>query len=172
MPMERQSIATPGKLNPAISSKSFLVSAKQGRNSSGSLRKGPIVINPLTRMFSRVATASQQMLINARRALESARKLRLQTQKFLQETEFKSRHQKQPPILRVHLPTGQEVGALIREANEEIHRTRIDIRFIRIAARDELAAQDRLADAAKLRSFTASLQRQGLETASQASVNR
>ena len=48
-------------------------------------------------------------------------------------------------------------------ANEEIQKVLADIRVIRITAQEELAAQKKFTDAARLRSFTLSLKKDELE---------
>jgi vacuolar-type H+-ATPase subunit H len=112
---------------------------------------------------SPAALTSQQLLISAQRELEIARKLRMQAQRYLQDTEMKARSEAQRLILSTRLTVRKEAQEMIRQANEEIQKVLADIRVIRITAQEELAAQKKFTDAARLRSFTLSLQKDELE---------
>jgi gas vesicle protein len=104
------------------------------------------------------ALAVQQILLSAQRELGMAKKLRADAQRYLQETEMKARSEAQQILLQTRLATQREVKELIRQANEEIQKALTDIRVIRITAKEELAAQRKFTDAARLHSFTLSLQ--------------
>jgi vacuolar-type H+-ATPase subunit H len=110
-----------------------------------------------------VALTSQQMLISAQRELEIARKLRMQAQKYLQDTEMKARSEAQRLLLQTRLAVRKETQELMQQATEEIQKILADIRVIRITAQEELAAQKKFTDAARLRSFTLSLQKDEFE---------
>jgi len=101
---------------------------------------------------------SQHMILNAQRELEIARRMRMQAQRYLQETEIKARSEAQRLILQTRMTIRKEIDGLVNQANEEIQKVLADIRVIRITAQEELAAQKKYTDAARLRSFTLSLQ--------------
>jgi vacuolar-type H+-ATPase subunit H len=106
---------------------------------------------------------TQQMILNAQRELELARRLRMQAQRYLQETEIKARSEAQRLILQTRLAIRKEIEEVVSQANEEIQKVLADIRVIRITAQEELAAQKKFTDAARLRSFTLSLQEEEQE---------
>ena len=106
---------------------------------------------------------SQQMILNAQRELEIARRMRIQAQRYLQETEMKARSEAQRLILQTRLVIRKEIEELVSQANEEVQKVLADIRVIRITAQEELAAQKKYTDAARLRSFTLSLQEEEQE---------
>jgi hypothetical protein len=108
-------------------------------------------------------STSQQLLVNAQRELEMARKMRMQAQRYLQDTEMKARSEAQRLILQTRLTIRKEVQELTQQANEEIQKVLADIRVIRMTAQEELAAQKKYTDAARLRSFTLSLKKDELE---------
>lgn len=62
-------------------------------------------------------------------------------------------------ILQARLTIRKDTEKMMRQANEEIRKVLADIRMIRITAQEELAAQKKFTDAARLRSFTLSLQK-------------
>ena len=101
---------------------------------------------------------SQHMTLNAQRELEIARRLRMQAQRYLQETEMKARSEAQRLILQTRMTIRKEIEEFVNQANEEIQKVLADIRVIRITAQEELAAQKKFTDAARLRSFTLALQ--------------
>ena len=107
---------------------------------------------------------SQQLLVSAQRELEMARRMRMQAQRYLQDTEMKARSEAQRLILQTRLTIRKEVQELTQQANEEIQKVLADIRVIRITAQEELAAQKKFTDAARLRSFTLSLKKDESES--------
>ena len=100
---------------------------------------------------------------NVQRELELARRIRMQAQRYLQETEMKARSEAQRLILQTRLEIRKEIQEMVNRASEEIQSVLSDIRVIRITAQEELAAQKKYTDAAKLRSFTLSLQEEEQE---------
>jgi hypothetical protein len=110
------------------------------------------------------ALEAQQIRLSAQRELGMAKKLRVDAQRYLQETEMKARSEAQQLLLRTRLATQKEVRELIRQANEEIQKVLADIRVIRITAKEELAAQRKFTDAARLHSFALSIQEDSNET--------
>lgn len=101
---------------------------------------------------------SRQLLAEARQELETAREMRQQAQKYLEETQMKARSEAQRLILQTRMTVRKQAEEMIRQVSEEIQKILADIRVIRITAREELAAQKKLSDAARLRTFTMSLQ--------------
>jgi hypothetical protein len=103
------------------------------------------------------ASAIQQIRISAQRELELARKMRAEAQQYQKATEMKARSEAQQLILRTRLSTQKEVEELIRKAGDEIQKVLADIRVIRITAQEELAAQRKFTDAAKLATLSFAL---------------
>jgi len=104
------------------------------------------------------ATMVQQLRLNAQHELEMARKIRSEAQRYQQQTETKARSEAQQLILRTRLATQRDIEELIRKASDEIQKILADIRVIRISAQEELAAQRKFTDAAKLCSMSMAMQ--------------
>lgn len=100
------------------------------------------------------ALAIRRIRLNAQHELELARKFRTDAQRYQQETATRARSEAQQLILRTRLATQRETEELIRQASEEIQKVLADIRVIRITAQEELAAQRKFTDAAKLNSMS------------------
>ena len=100
------------------------------------------------------ASAVHQIKVSAQRELELARKMRGDAQRYQQETATRARSDAQQLILRTRLATQRETEELIRQASEEIQKVLADIRMIRIMAQEELAAQRKFTDAARLRTMS------------------
>jgi len=100
------------------------------------------------------AAAVQRIRNSARHELELARKMRADAQRYQQETVTKARSEASQLILRTRLATQREIEELIRQSSEEIQKVLADIRVIRITAQEELAAQRKFTDAAKLSSMS------------------
>ena len=105
-----------------------------------------------------VAAVVQEIRLSAQHELEMIRKMRAEAQRYRQETETKARSQAQQLILRTRLATQREVEELIRNASAEIQKVLADIRVIRITAQEELGAQRKFTDAARLYSLSLALQ--------------
>ena len=99
----------------------------------------------------------------AQRELAKARKMHAQAERYLQETEIKARSEAQKLILQTRMTIRKDTEELMRQANAEIEQVLADIRTIRITAQKELAAQKKFTDAARLRTFTLSLQKDDTE---------
>ena len=106
------------------------------------------------------ATAIHNIRISAQRELEIARKLRAEALRYQREIEMKARSEAQQLILRARLSTQKEIEELIRKAGEEIQKVLADIRVIRITAQEELAAQRKFTDAARISTLSLALQRE------------
>lgn len=115
------------------------------------------------------AMAVQQVRFSAQRELELAKQIRAQAQRYEQETQTKARSQAQQLILRTRMETQKEIQELMRKANGEIQKILADMRVIRITAQEELAAQKKFTDAARLCSLSLALQE---ETRTQEEKNK
>jgi hypothetical protein len=104
------------------------------------------------------AAAVHQIKLNAQRELEQARKMRSDAHKYQQDTANRARSDAQQLILRTRLATQRETEELIRQSSEEIQKVLADIRMIRIMAQEELAAQRKFTDAARLRTMSMAIQ--------------
>jgi hypothetical protein len=100
------------------------------------------------------AAAIQQIRLRAQHELEMARRMRAEAQKYQLETETRARSQAQQLLLHTRLTTQKEIEELIRKANAEIQKVLADIRVIRITAQEELAAQKKFTDAARISSLS------------------
>jgi hypothetical protein len=104
------------------------------------------------------ATTVHQIKLSAQHELEQARKMRGDAHRYQQETATRARSDAQQLILRTRLATQRETEELIRQASEEIQKVLADIRMIRIMAQEELAAQRKFTDAARIRSMSMAIQ--------------
>jgi hypothetical protein len=100
------------------------------------------------------ASTVHQIKLSAQRELELARKMRDDARRYQQETATRARSDAQQLILKTRLATQRETEELIRQASEEIQKVLADIRMIRIMAQEELAAQRKFTDAARLRTMS------------------
>lgn len=103
------------------------------------------------------ALAVQRIRLSAQHELELSRKMRTDAQRYQQEVATKARSEAQQLVLRTRLATQREIEELIRQASDEIQKVLADIRVIRITAQEELAAQRKFTDAAKLCSMSLSI---------------
>jgi hypothetical protein len=103
------------------------------------------------------ASVIQKIRISAQHELDLARKMRAEAQQYQKATEMKARSEAQQLILRTRLSTQKEIEELIRKAGEEIQKVLADIRVIRITAQEELAAQRKFTDAAKIATLSLAL---------------
>ena len=103
------------------------------------------------------ASKVQQLRQSAQHELIEARKMRAEAQRYQQETATKARSEAQQLVLRARLATQRDIEELIRKASEEIQKMLADIRVIRITAQEELAAQKKFTDAARLHSLSLSI---------------
>jgi hypothetical protein len=122
------------------------------------------------------ATEIHKIRLSALRELELAKKMRVEAQRYQQETEAKARSQIQQLLLRTRLATRQtiqqemealitkEVEEMIRPAVAEIQKIMADIRAIRITAQEELAAQKLITDASRINSLSFRLRENHEET--------
>ena len=92
----------------------------------------------------------QRIRLIVQRELDLARRLRTETEKYVQETEVKARSQSQLIILQARAANSKEIAELKRVVNEEMKETLADIRRIRLEAQEELKTQKKLTTAAKI----------------------
>lgn len=102
----------------------------------------------------------QRIRLSAQQELETARKLRADAIRYQQETATRARSEAQQLMLKTRLATQREVEELIRHASEEIQKVLADLRVIRITAQEELAAQRKFTDAAKLSNMSLALKKE------------
>jgi hypothetical protein len=103
------------------------------------------------------AATVHQIKNNALRELELARRMREDARRYQQETATKARSEAQQLVLKTRLATQRETEELVRQASEEIQKVLADIRMIRIMAQEELAAQRKFTDAARLHTMSLAL---------------
>jgi hypothetical protein len=103
------------------------------------------------------ALSVQRIRLGAQQELEQIRKMRGDAVRYQQETATRARSDAHQLVLHARLTTQREIEDLIREASEEIQKVLADIRVIRITAHEELAAQRKFTDAAKLSSMSRSI---------------
>ena len=121
---------------------------------------GPAATSQIANEYENLRAASsaiQKIRISAQRELELARKLREEAQRYQKNVEIKARSEAQQLILRARLSTQKEIEELIRKASDEIQKVLADIRVIRITAQEELAAQRKFTDAAKIATLSLAL---------------
>ena len=104
------------------------------------------------------AQAVQRIRVSAQQELEMARKMRSDAHRYQRETETRARSEAQQLILQARLSSQREIEELIRKASDEIQKVLADIRVIRITAQEELAAQRKFTDAARISSMSFSIQ--------------
>lgn len=107
--------------------------------------------------FANDAEAIHRMRLYAQQELDLARRLREQAQQYHQEMMSRARSEAQQLVLKARLQTRREVDELVRKTREEIQKVLADIRIIRITAQEELAAQRKFTDAARLCSMATSV---------------
>jgi hypothetical protein len=103
-----------------------------------------------TTSLGRIRTIAQQ-------ELDLIRRMRAEATKYQQEIAIKARSEAHRLVLHTRLATQKEIEDMMRQANEEIQKILADIRVIRITAQEELAAQRKFTDAAKLNSMSSSM---------------
>jgi SepF-like predicted cell division protein (DUF552 family) len=97
------------------------------------------------------------ILASARQELEIIRRMRADAAKYQRDTATRARSEAHQLILHARITTQREIEEIIRQASEEIQKVLADIRVIRITAQEELAAQRKFTDAAKLNSLSLSM---------------
>jgi SepF-like predicted cell division protein (DUF552 family) len=103
------------------------------------------------------ALTIQRIKASAQQERDQIRKMRADAIRYQQATATRARSEAHQLILHSRLETQREIEELIRQASEEIQKVLADIRVIRITAQEELAAQRKFTDAAKLTSMSLSI---------------
>ena len=114
----------------------------------------------------------REMRRAAKQELQKARQLRAEADKYHRETAIRARSEAQALILRARLSIEKEIEAITRRVNEEVQRVLADIRVIRITAQEELAAQRKFTDAARLCSMSQDLNKPERATPSKSRKSR
>jgi hypothetical protein len=127
------------------------------KNSGNSMTEAGLRKDELISLKEAASTV-HQIKLSAQRELELARKMRDDARRYQQETATRARSDAQQLILKTRLATQRETEELIRQASEEIQKVLADIRMIRIMAQEELAAQRKFTDAARLRTMSLAIQ--------------
>ena len=132
------------------------------KSSTRTLVTSHSVEDEITRL--QVAKAEvQRMRLSMQRELGIARQIRTEAERYQRETETKARSQAQILILQARLATKKEIAELKRNIKEEIQRALADIRMIRVTAQEELGAQRKFTDAARIRALSLAIQQEAGE---------
>jgi hypothetical protein len=102
-----------------------------------------------------VAATVTRLKHSAQMELDQIRRMRADAVKYQQETAIKARSEAHQLVLHARLETQREIEEIVRQASDEIQKVLADIRVIRITAQEELAAQRKFTDAAKLNIMSA-----------------
>jgi hypothetical protein len=105
-------------------------------------------------------TSVQRLRATAQQELELIKHMRSDAVRYQQETTTRARSEANQLILHARLATQRQIEDMIRQASEEIQKMLADIRVIRITAQEELSAQRKFTDAAKLNSLSFSFKEQ------------
>ncbi len=106
----------------------------------------------------------QRIRLSIHRELELAKHIRAEADKYRQETEARARSQAQMLILQARLTIKKEIEEMKRLTTEEIQQILADMRMIRITAQEELGAQRKFTDAARIRALSMAIQEPAEET--------
>lgn len=120
----------------------------------------PLSVRPVsdgTSDSGETMTSLHRIRTIAQQELNLIRRMKAEAIKYQQETAIKARSEAHRLVLHTRLATQREIEDMIRQVNEEIQKILADIRVIRITAQEELAAQRKFTDAAKLNSMSASM---------------
>jgi hypothetical protein len=135
------------------------------RGGGGQVKKAPASV-PMTggirsefASLKEAAQVIQRIRLSAQQELEMVRKMRVDVQRYQMETATKARSEAQQLVLKTRLATQREIEEMIRKASEEIQKVLADIRIIRITAQEELAAQRKFTDAAKLSTMSMAIKK-------------
>ena len=102
----------------------------------------------------------QRLRASAQQEFEQIKKMRADAVRYQMETATRARSEANQLILHARMATQREIEELIRKASEDIQKMLADIRVIRITAQEELSAQRKFTDAAKLNSLSFSFREQ------------
>ncbi len=119
-------------------------------------------VNEKARLRASLAEV-QRIRLSAKRELDLARKVRIEAEKYQQDTEIKARSQAQLLILQARMATQKEIAGLKQKTSEEIQKVLADIRMIRITAQEELETQRKFTNAARIKALSLKLQEEERE---------
>ena len=144
-----------------------IIATRSGRSSKNArerLAKSPPVFtnfngNEQARLVA-ILTEVEKIRISARRELALAKNIRVEAERYLQEMEMKARSQAQLLILQARLATQKEITELKQKTSGEIQKILADIRMIRITAQEELEAQRKFTNAARIKALSFNLQKE------------
>jgi hypothetical protein len=124
------------------------------KSNSGTSNRQLKAGHPVNHAGLREAAAEiKRLRLSARRELELARQAREEAIRYQQATATRARSDAYQLVLKERLATNREIEVL-RQASEEIQKVLADLSVIRITAQEELAAQRRFMDAARLCSMS------------------
>jgi hypothetical protein len=126
-------------------------------------KAAPLPMSPIRDDYSSLREAAlsvQRIKASALQELEQIRRMRADAVRYQHETATKARSEANQLVLHARIATQREIEELIREASEEIQKMLADIRVIRITAQEELHAQRKFTDAAKINSLSFSMREQ------------
>jgi hypothetical protein len=123
------------------------------RMSAGPLKDDYSTLRDAVASVQRLKAAAQQ-------ELEIIKKMHADTVRYQHETATRARSEANQLILHARMATQRQLDELIHQASAEIQKMLADIRVLRITAQEELSAQRKFTDAAKLKSLSLSFQEQ------------
>jgi hypothetical protein len=103
------------------------------------------------------ALSVQRIRASAQQELEQIRRMRADAVRYQLETATKARSEANQLVLHARLASQREIDELIRQASEKIQKMLADIRVIRVTAQEEISAQRKFTDAARLNSLSFSV---------------
>ena len=105
-----------------------------------------------------VSDEAQKLRLGIQHELELVKQIRAEAERYQLGTEAKARSQSQLIMLQARLATRKELAELKREVSEEIQKLLVDIRMLRIASQEELEAQRKFTNAARICALSYPLQ--------------
>jgi len=100
--------------------------------------------------LSAVSDEVQKLRLGVQRELELVKQIRAEAERYRLEIGAKARSQSQLLMLQARLATRKELAELKRGVTEEIQKLLVDIRMLRIASQEELEAQRKFTNAARI----------------------
>jgi hypothetical protein len=121
----------------------------------------PVSIQPIVEQKPNPAQSLPPLGVfaTAKQELDAIRRMRAAAERYQVETATRARSEAHQLVLSARLATQREIENVIRKASDEIQKVLADIRVIRISAQEELAAQRKFTDAAKLSSMSLAVNR-------------
>ncbi|MFC2001997.1 hypothetical protein ACFLUZ_05820 [Chloroflexota bacterium] len=148
--------------NPASHLRPEELSRQASRPSAQPLAANDPIEDELTKLRA-ARIEVQRIRLSAQRELVLAQQMRVKADNYRQETETKARSQAHTLILQARLATKKEIAELKREVGDTVQRILADIRMLRITAQEELGAQRKFTDAARIRALSLAIQEEAGE---------